>query len=91
MTLADAGVLDAVVPAARLARARDEIVFVFLVAGVDVDRDRRESHRRTLAQNVEDLKQGPAVLSAGETDHDSVAIFDHAEVDDRLRGSLCDP
>ena len=30
--LADAGVLDAVLPAARLARARDQVVLVFLVA-----------------------------------------------------------
>src|SRR5262249_24562719 len=47
--LADAGVLDAVLPAAGRARARDQVVLVFLVARVDVDGDERERHRRALA------------------------------------------
>ena len=41
--LADVGVLDAAFPAARLARPRDQVVLVVLVAGVDVDGDEREA------------------------------------------------
>ena len=82
--LADAGVLDAVLPAARLAGPRDEVVLVFLVAGIDVDGDEREADRRALAQDVEHLQQRPAVLPARQPDHDAVAVLDHLVVDDRL-------
>ncbi len=82
--LTDAGVLDPVFPAAGRARARDEIVLVFLVAGVDVHGDERESDRGTLAQHVEHLEQRPAVLAAGQPDHDAVALLEHLVVDDRL-------
>src|SRR3954465_13091142 len=49
---ADAGVLDPVRPAARLARAGDQLVLVLLVAGVDVDGDERKTDRRALPQHV---------------------------------------
>ena len=80
--LADAGVLDPVLPAARLARARDEVVLVFLVAGIDVDGDERKAHRCALTHDVEDLKERPAVLAAREADHDAIAVLDHLIVDD---------
>ena len=86
MSLADAGVLDAVFPAARLAGAGDEVVLVFLVARVDVHGDEREPHRRALPQDVEHLQQRPAVLAAGQADHDAIAVLDHLVVDDRLGG-----
>ena len=70
---------------------RDEIVLVFLVAGVDVDRDEREPDRRALAQDVEDLQQRPAVLAARQPDHDAVAVLDHLVVDDRLGRLLREP
>ena len=89
--LADAGVLDAVLPAARLAGLRDEIVLVFLVAGIDVDGDEREANGRALAEDVEDLQQRPAVLSARQPDHDAVAVLDHLVVDDRLGRLLGEP
>ncbi len=88
---ADAGVLDAVLPAARHARPRDQIVFVLLVAGIDVHGDERESHGRSLPQHVENLKQRPAVLAARQADHHAVAVLDHRVVDDRLRRFLGDP
>ena len=91
MTLADAGVLDAVFPAALLARAGDDVVLEVLVAGVDVDRDQREPNRRALAQDVEHLQQRPAVLAAGQPDHDPVAVLDQLEVGDRLGGLLGQP
>ena len=69
---------------------RDEVVLVVLVAGVDVDGDEREVDRRALAQDVEDLQQRPAVLAAGQPDHDAVAVLDHLEVDDRLGRLLRD-
>ena len=58
---------------------RDELVLVFLVAGVDVDRDQREADRRALPQHVEDLQQRPAVLAARQPDHDAVAVLDHVD------------
>ena len=61
-----------------------QLVLVFLVAGVDVDRDEREPDRRALAQDVEHLQQRPAVLAARQPDHDAVAVLDHVVVDDRL-------
>ena len=91
MTLADGRVLDAVLPAARLARPRDQVVLVFLVAGVDVDRDEREVDRRALPQHVEDLQERPAVLAARQPDHDAVAVLDHLVVDDGARRVLGQP
>ncbi len=46
------GVLDAELPAARLAGPGDGVVLEALVAGVDVDGDEREVDRRALAQDV---------------------------------------
>ena len=89
--LADAGVLDAVLPAAGFAGAGDHVVLVVLVAGVDVDGDQREPDRRALAQHVEDLQQRPAVLAARQTDHHAVAVFEHVVVDDRLGRLLRQP
>ena len=89
--LADVGVLDPVFPAARLAGLRDQIVLVFLVAGVHVHRDERERDRRPLPQHVEDLQQRPAVFAARQADHDAVAVLDHRVVDDRLGGLLREP
>ena len=83
--LADAGVLDAIFPAARLTRPRDQVVLVLLVAGIDVDRDERERDRRALAEHVEDLEQRPAVLASREADHDAIAVLDHLVIDNRLR------
>ncbi len=75
-------------PAARRARVGERLVLIALVAGVDVDRDERKLHRRALAQDVENLQQRPAVLAAGQSDHDAVAVFNQVEVDDRLGGLL---
>ena len=72
--LADVGVLDPKFPAARLAGAGDQLVLVFLVAGIDVDRDQREPDRRPLTQDVERLQQRPAVFAAREPDHDAIAL-----------------
>src|SRR5438105_7830639 len=83
--LADAGVLDAIFPAARLTRPRDQVVLVLLVAGIDVDRNERERDRRALAEHVEDLEQRPAVLASREADHDAIAVLDHLVIDNRLR------
>ena len=91
MTLADAGVLDAVLPAARLAGLRDQVVLVFLVAGIDVDGDEREPDRRALPQDVQHLQQRPAVFAARQPDHDPVAVLDHLVVDDRLGRLLRQP
>ena len=91
MTSPMPGVLDAVFPSARLARAGDDVVLVVLVAGVDVDGDEREANRRALPQHVEDLQQRPAVLAAGQPDHDAVAVLEHLVVDDRLGRLLREP
>ena len=69
---------------------RDDVVLEVLVAGVDVDRDERERDRRPLPQDVERLHQRPAVLAAGQADHDAVAVFNQVEVGDRLGGLLRD-
>ena len=61
--LADARVLDPVFPPARLARARDHVMLVFLVTRVHVHGDEREADRRALAQHVEYLQQRPAVFT----------------------------
>ena len=84
------GVLDAVLPAALLAGAGDQVVLVALVAGVDVDGDEREGDRRALPQHVEDLQQRPAVLAAGQPDHDAVAVLDQTVFGDRLGDLLGD-
>ena len=47
-------------------------------------RDERERDRRALAQHVEDLDQRPAVLAAGQPDHDAVAVLDQVVLGDRL-------
>ena len=91
MVCADAGVLDPVFPAARLAGGRDQVVLVFLVAGVDVHGDERERNRRALPEQVEHLQQRPAVLAARQADHDAVAVLDHLVVDDRLGRLLGEP
>jgi hypothetical protein len=88
---ADARVFDSVFPAALLARARDDVVLVVLVAGVHVDGYQREPDRCALAQDVEDLQKRPAVLPARETDHDSVAVLDHLVVGDGLGRPLGQP
>jgi hypothetical protein len=76
----------------RLAQAAGhEIVPEVRVAGVDVDRDQREIDRRALAQDVEDLDQRPAVLAAGQSDHDAIAVFDQRMVDDRLGDLFGEP
>ena len=67
-----------------------QVVLVVLVAGVDVDGDEREVDRRALAQDVEDLEQRPAVLAAGQPDHDAIAVLDQAVIDDRLGDLLGD-
>jgi len=46
----------------RLAGPGDEVVFVFLVAGVDVDGDERKANRRALPQHIEHLKERPLSL-----------------------------
>ena len=84
--LPDPRVLDAALPLARRARAGDQVVLVFLVAGVDIDRDEREPDRRALAEHVERLQQRPAVLAAREPDHDAVAVLEHVVVDNRPGG-----
>src|SRR5437899_645364 len=81
--LADVGVLDAELPPAGLARARDQLVLVLLVARVDVDRHQRETDRRPLTELVEQLEQRPAVLAARQADHHPVAVFDHPIIDNR--------
>ena len=53
------------------------------VAGVDVDGDEREVDRRAATQHVEDLQQGPAVLAAGQPDHDAIAVLNQVVIDDR--------
>ena len=53
--LANAGVLDAVLPAVRVTDASNDVVLVALVAGIHVDGHEREADRRALAQDVEDL------------------------------------
>jgi hypothetical protein len=83
-------VLDAVLPPAHLARLRDQVVLVFLVAGVHVHRDQREVDRGALAQLVEDLQQRPAVLAAREADHHAIAVFNQVEVGDRPGRLLAD-
>ena len=88
--VADLGVDDPVLPAASLTRARDQIVAVAVVAGIDGDADQRERDRRPLAQDVEDLQQSPAVLAARQSDHDPIAILDQAVFGDGLRDFLGD-
>ena len=78
------GVLDAVLPPALLAGARDEVVPIAFVAGVDGDRDERERDRRALPQDVEDVDQRPAVLAARQPDHHAIAVLDQAVLGDRL-------
>ena len=81
--LADRRVLAPELPAPRFARPRDRVVLVVAIAGVHVHRHQREPHRRPPTQCVEQLHQGPAVLAAGQTDHNAVAVLDQIEVDDR--------
>src|SRR5688500_3893146 len=75
-------------PAACRAGVRDLLMLIALVTGIDVDGDERERNRCALPQHVENLEQRPAVLAAGESDHDAVAILDQVESDDRLGGLL---
>ena len=88
--LADLRVLDAVLPAARLAGSGDDVVLEVLVAGVDVDGDEGKGDGRPLPQFIEDLEERPAVLAARQADHDAVAILDEIEVVDRPGRFLCD-
>ena len=60
----------------RAAQVSDQLVAVALVARVDVHGDEREVDRRALLQHVENLDQGPAVLAAGQADHDPIAVLD---------------
>ena len=75
-------------PAACRARVGQRLMLIALVAGIDVHRHERKLDRRALAQDVEDLKQRPAVLPARQPDHDPIAVFDQAVVDDGLGGFL---
>ena len=88
--VADLGVDDPVFPAASLTRARDQIVAVAVVAGIDGDADQRERDRRALAQDVEDLQESPAVLAARQPDHHPIAILDQVVFGDGLRDFLGD-
>src|SRR5262249_10490313 len=79
---------DAVLPPARLAGLRNDVVLVRLVARVHIHGHERESHRRPLAKDVEHLEKRPAVLAARQPHHDAIAVLDHLVVDDGLRGLL---
>jgi hypothetical protein len=65
-------------------------VLVPFVAGVDVHGDDREVDRRPLLEHVQDLNQRPAVLAAGESDHDAIAVLDQIVLGDRLGDLLGD-
>src|ERR1700730_14032012 len=60
--LPDSCVLNPILPAARLASLRDHVVLIPLVARVDVHRHERERDRRSLAEHVENLQEGPTIL-----------------------------
>src|SRR5262249_55508319 len=69
-----------------LASVCDQLVFVLLVARVDVDGHQRETDRRPLTKLVEQLEERPTVLAAREAHHHTVAVFDHLIIDNRLGG-----
>ena len=83
--------LDPIVPTTRLAGPRNFVVLVLFVAGVDVNCDHGEFERSPATENIKHLHQCPAVLSTGQSDHDTVALFDQVEGGDRpsyLAGQL---
>jgi hypothetical protein len=53
---------------------------------VEVHRDEVEVDRRALAEPHQDVEERPAVLPAGDRDHDPVGGLDEAEVGDRVAG-----
>ena len=51
---------------------------------IEVDRHKAEIDRRALLQIAQNFQHGIAVFTAGETDHDAVAFFNHIEVGNRF-------
>ena len=49
---------------------------------VEVDRYQAEADWRALLQIAQNFQHGVAVFTAGEADHNAVAVFDHVEVSD---------
>src|SRR3954466_4081131 len=88
---ANVRMLDAILPAALLACASDQVVPESLVSGIDTDGHQRELDGSPPSQHVKNVQQCPAVLASRETDHHTVTVLDQRVLGDRLGDLLCEP